>query len=166
MIDIIMSKIASFRKRRSLCSDMFLSFIITFAAAVFTYDAYMPKNFMEFYSTLTVIVCLLTWAVLSFLSGVFKKYDYMVFMLLFWLIPQIIIYAAESGPEMLRMSIIMYLLSEFSSMLTHAPAEAAGHLLFKVGALPMVFIIILMCVFLFLAGILFSDWKKWKNFIR
>lgn len=144
---------------------MFLSFIITFAAAALTYEAYMPKNFMDFYGAAAVLACVMTWVTLSFLSGVFKKYDYMVFMLLFWLIPQIIIYAADSGPEIFRMSIVMYLLSEFSAMLTRAPAGAAGKL-FGIGALPAVFVIVLLCVLLFLAGILFSDGKKWKKLNR
>lgn len=161
----IVRTVMSVRRRHSFAADMFTSFIITFAAAVFTYDTYMPKEFMKFFGAAVLWLCILTWLCLSFLSGAYQKYRYMVFMLLFWLIPQIIIYAADSGPEIFRMSIVMYLLSEFSDLLTRAPAGAFGAF-FSLGALPSLAVIVLLCVFSCLAGMLLSDSKTWKKLSR
>lgn len=162
MIDKIMMKMLYIGRKYSLCADMFLSFAATFAAAAFTYEKYMPKRFMDIVCPAAVLACFMTWVCLAFLSGVYNKYGYAAFTVLFWLVPQIVIYLADEGPKFLRMSIIMYLFSEFSSFLTLSPAERVGKFI-GIGALPAVFIIVLSCALFFLAGILFSDGKKWKK---
>lgn len=162
MMEKIVKTVMTVRRKRSFISDMFISFIITFAAAAFSYEGYMPESFMNIFGPFVAFLCVLTWISCSFLDGAFKKYKYMVFMCLFWLIPQVIIYLADSGPEFCQMSITMYLLSEFSSMLTRSSAYAFGSL-FGLSIFSSVVLIILLCVFSYLAGMLLSEGKAWKK---
>lgn len=165
MMEKIVKTVMTVRRKRSFVSDMFTSFIITFVASAFSYEGYMPKSFMDIFGPFVAFVCVLTWISYSFIGGAFKKYNYMVFMCLFWLIPQVIIYLADSGPEFFRMSITMYLLSEFSSMLTRSSAYAFGSL-FGLSVFSSVVTIILLCIFSYLAGMLLSEGKAWKKVNR
>ena len=143
-------------KEYSLCGNMFLAFIITFTAGTLRFEGYMPAGFINIYGPAVLIICLGTWIVLSLFSGALNKWSYEIFAVLFWLLPPLVIYLANDGPEAFRMSILMYLLSEFLAISVIAPAEAVGSV-FGLGALPSVIIIVLICTFAYLAGNLFSD---------
>lgn len=141
---------------RSLCADMFISFMITFAAGVFCFENYMPEKFMSIYRSAVLAICIITWLGFSFSSGVRKRWQYEVFAAIFWLVPPLIIYMANDGPEFCRMSITMYLLSEFAVFISTAPALLAGSIL-GLEAIPCIFVILLLCIFAFLAGLLLSS---------
>lgn len=151
------------RRRYSLCENMFISFIITFAAGTICYESTLPEGFVNFYRTVVFILCIFTWIAISLFSGIRNKWQYEIFTVLFWIVPQIIIYLADNGPEFCRMSLTMYLLSEFSLIVFTRPAEAMGSA-FRIGAVPMIFVIILVSTFAFLAGNLFSDKLKKGNY--
>ncbi len=158
-------EVAPLKKERnvSLAADMFLSFIITFAAGVLCYEDYMPEKFIGIYRAAVMVVCLATWFGISFFCGKKKKWQYELFAALFWLIPPLIVFLANDGPEFCRMSITMYLLAEFTEFISAAPAGLAGSIA-GLGVLPSIMIILLLCVFSFMAGILTSqnDTEKQK----
>lgn len=162
MMEKIVKTVMTVRRKHSFVSDIFTLFIITFTAAAFSYEGYMPEGFMNIFGSAVAFVCVLTWMSCSFLGGAFKKYKYMIFICVFWLIPQVIIFLADSGPEIFRMSITMYLLSEFSYMLTRSSAYAFGSL-FGLNEFSSVVIMILLCAFSYLAGMLLSEGKAWKK---
>lgn len=147
------------KKSYSFCGNMFISFLITFAAGTLCYEEYVPESLIKFYRMFIFIICMLTWIILSVISGAKNKWQYEIFTVLFWLLPPLAIYLANDGPEVFRMSIPMYLLSEFSVILLTTPAEAMGEV-FLMGGLPVIFMIVLICTFAFLAGNLFSDKLK------
>lgn len=159
-------KVAQEKKRvrssYSLTANMFMAFMITFAAGTICFEEFMPEKFVAIYSMAVIIVCLLTWFALSFISGKKNKWQFVVFSFLFWTLPQIIIYLANDGPEVFRKSITMYLLSEFSVILVTTPAEAAGSVI-NVKALPLTIIVVLLCVLCFFAGYLVEDSRKKKE---
>ena len=145
----------------NLIANMFLGFIITFAAGTTCFENFMPEKFITLYSGAVIALCFVTWLALSFISGTRKKWQFAVYAALFWILPQVIIYLADNGPEVFRKSITMYLLSEFSLILTVAPAESAGGV-FGVGVIPFTVIIILLCAFSFLGGYLLADKRPKK----
>ena len=148
------------RIRYNLLENMFISFIITFAAGTFCYEEHMPESFMNFFRPAILAVCICTWIYIAFFSGVRNKWGFEIFAVIFWLAPQLIIYLAESGPEVCRMSITMYLLSEFFTIMFAAPAGQMGGLL-KIDAFPCIIITVLMCTFAFLVGnLLFRPSQK------
>lgn len=153
------------KKRYSLCENMFLSFMITFAAGAFCFEDYMPESFISLYKTAAITVCFITWLVLSFISGTVKRWQYAVFAAVFWILPQIIIYLSNEGPEVFRMSIIMYMLSEFAAIFTITPAEYAGRVI-GMSAVPFMDCIAILCVLCFGAGSLLSSAYVRKLFKR
>ncbi len=149
--------------RYSLCENMFILFMITFAAGVLCYEKSMPESFTQLYKTAVFIICLFMWISLSLISGARNKWGFMVFTALFWFLPIIEIYLSNNGPEICRMSIVMYVLSEFFNIMFITPAGEIGEL-FKIGAVPVVIITALLSMFAFLAGNLFSDKLKKGNY--
>lgn len=147
----------------SLCENMFILFMITFAAGVFCYEKNMTESFMKIYRTAVFAICIFMWLAISFFSGSKNKWQFEVFSVLFWIVPLLIIYLANNGPEFCRMSITMYLLSEFFTIMFITPAELIGSLL-KLGAVPVIIIMVLVCSFAFLAGNLLSDKLKKGNY--
>lgn len=143
------------KKQYSICENMFISFIITFASGTICYEGYIPEGLAKIYRTLIFVICLLTWIVLSVISGAQNKWQYEIFTILFWLIPPLAIYLSNDGPEVFRMSISMYLLSELFTIMFRTPAEAVGEV-FRMGAVPVILIVVLICTFAFLAGNLFQ----------
>lgn len=107
--------------RSGLADSMFLAFLITFAASASNYEKYVPEKAGMAYSTVLWVVCALTWIVLSFIYGYRKKWQFEVFAAVFWILPAILIYLANSGPEAFRFSLIMYSVSEFSSLILMQP---------------------------------------------
>ena len=147
------------KRHYSLCDCILISTLITYAFAAINFDLYMPESFVKIYTAILLIACACTWMVLSFISGYKKKYGYGVFAVLFWIIPQLIIYLAESGPEFIRMSVIMYALSELSSLINSIPAGYISSLL-GITEIIGIFVIILVCAFSFLAGMLVYEARK------
>lgn len=140
----------------SLVSNIFLASIITFTAGCMCFEKYMPETFSSMYSAAVIIICLCVWLVLSYISGTKKKWGFIIFTTLFWIIPQVIIYLANDGPEFFRKSITMYLLSEFSDIIINSTATKICSAI-GVGIIAFTAIMILLCVFSFLAGCLVSD---------
>lgn len=140
----------------SLTANMFIAFIITFAAGTICFEKYMPEAFISIYRMILIILCFLTWFALSFISGKKRKWQFAIYSALFWLVPQLIIYLANDGSEMFRKSITMYLLSEFFAIMPNSIMENVGKII-KVGIIPFAFITVLLCTFCFLGGYLTSN---------
>lgn len=142
-------------KRRRLTDDILLLFLITFAFAAFNFEAYMPEELMKYYIGFTAVVFAASWAVISFFNGAAKKRKYLLFAALFWIVPQLIIFLASSGPRLFTLSLTMYVLSEFSAVMTSVPlaelCDVAGF-----GSFAAAFVFLLVNVFCFLGGMLFS----------
>ena len=156
MSEVIVTDRIKDKSSYSLTANMFIAFIITYAAGAICFESFMPEKFVTIYSAVIISLCFATWLLLSFISGKNMKWQFVVFSAIFWVLPQVIIFLAESGPEFFRKSIIMYLLSEFAMIFVAAPVEAAGSLI-NVRVIPFTAIIVLMCVFSFLGGSLFIE---------
>lgn len=140
----------------SMTANMFLAFIITFAAGTISFESYMPEKFIAIYSGCVTAICLVTWLVLSFISGNKKKWQFAVFSSIFWILPNIIIWLADSGSEVFRKSIIMYLLSEFAAIVSLPQLESVGGLL-NLAAIPFTVIVVLACILCYFGGYLTSE---------
>ena len=158
MSEVVSQKITE-KNKYSLTANMLIAFLITFAAGTLSFEGYMPEKFIIVYSTIVTILCFGVWIILSFISGKNKKIMFAVYSVLFWSLPQIVIFLANSGPEVFRKSITMYLLSELASIVSTPPIEAAGNL-FNVGIIPFTVIMVLLCVFFYLVGFMVSEDKN------
>lgn len=106
--------------------DMLAAFFATYALASFSYEKYMSESFMRIFRLAVFALFAAAWLWFSFKSGLKSGRKFPVFAVLYWIIPHILVYLADNGPEALRMSIIMYVLSEFMIFLTTVPAEVVG----------------------------------------
>lgn len=140
----------------SLTANIFLAFIITFAAGTVSFESHMPQNFITIYSGCVTAICFATWLVLSFISGNKKKWQFVIFSSIFWILPNVVIWLANDGPEVFRKSIIMYLLSELAAIVSLPQLELVGGLI-NLATIPFTVIVVLACIFCYLGGYLTSD---------
>lgn len=156
MSEMVSQKNLTEKSSYSLTANMFMAFIITFAAGTLSFESYMPEKFTAVYIVAVTVLCFVTWMVLSFISGRNKKWQFTVYSSLFWILPNVIIYLANDGPEFCRKSITMYLLSEFSAIVAIPQLKAAGGLI-NVKLIPFTIIIVLLCIFSYLGGYITTD---------
>lgn len=156
MSEMISQEVITEKSDYNLVANMFLAFIITFAAGTVSFEGYMPENFVAVYSASVTVVCFLIWLVLSFISGMNKKWQFVVYSSIFWILPNVIIWLANDGPEVCRKSITMYLLSEFVTIVSISQLEAVGDLI-NVSIISCTAIIVLLCFLCYLGGYLTSD---------
>lgn len=136
-----------------LADSMLMAFMITFAASAMNYEQYIPEQAAALYRICLWTVCALTWAGLSFISGMRGKWQFEVFATLYLILPQAVMFLSNSGPEVFRFSLIMYSLSEFSSMILMQPVFMIGELL-DIGDIMSSVIFIVISLLLFAAGML------------
>lgn len=162
MSEIISEEMVSEKNRYSLTANMFMAFIITFAAGTVNFENYMPEKFIVVYRIVVTALCFATWLVLSFISGMNKKWQFVMYSSAFWILPNVIIYLANDGPEICRKSIIMYLLSELASIVSIPQLEAAGDLV-NVNVIPFTAIVVLLCIFCYLGGYVASGDEEYVS---
>lgn len=131
--------------------DILAAFLITYALAAFSYEKYMPESFMNIWNIIVFVFFAAAWTGLSFKNGYLKKRAFPIFTALFWTIPHIVIFLANDGPKAFRMSITMYVLSEFFTILTVVPSEITGGVL-GISSPAAVIVIILLCAAGYLSG--------------
>ncbi len=139
--------------------DILAALLITYALAAFSYEKYMPDSFMNIWNIIVFIFFAAAWTGLSFKSGYLKKSAFPIFTALFWIIPHIIIFLANDGPRVFRMSVTMYVLSEFFTLLTVVPSEITGGVL-GISSPAAVIVIILLCAAGYLSGMFMAVSKR------
>ena len=119
--------------RISVLDDIIIYMMITYAAAVSFYEGNVPEK----------------------MAGAYRGILFAVF--------AAVIVLADNGPESMRYSLTMYLLSEFLTIYIKTPAAAVGNI-FGTGSGIGLVIIILISAFTFLLGVVLSDSKVKKIF--
>lgn len=103
--------------------DILAAFLITYALAAFSYEKYIPEGIMKFVQAVTFVAFTVVWLWNSFKNGKRRSMAFPIFTVVFWILPPVIIYLANDGPEIFRMSIIMYVLSELSDLIIVVPMK-------------------------------------------
>lgn len=137
---------------------MLAAFLATYALASFSYEKYMPESFMRIFRFAVLALFAAAWLWFSFRSGLRTGRKFPIFAVLYWILPHIIIYLADNGPEVLRMSIIMYVLSEFMIFLATVPAETVGAAL-GIASPAATAVILLLCGSAYMSGYLINTRK-------
>jgi len=139
--------------------DILAALLITYALAAFSYEKYMPDSFMNIWNVIVFVFFAAAWAGLSFKNGYLNKRAFPIFTALFWTIPHIVIFLANDGPKAFRMSITIYVLSEFFTILTVVPSEITGGVL-GISSPAAVIVIILLCAAGYLSGMFMAVGKR------
>lgn len=141
---------------------MLAAFFITYAFAAFSFEKYMPESFVKVYRFAVFIIFAATWLGLSFKSGRRAGRKFPIFTVLFWIVPQILIWLADNGPEVFRMSIIMYVLSEFMNFFTTVPFEICGTAV-GISAPAAAAVMLLLCGVAYMSGYLVYTYRQGKK---
>ncbi|MCM1059049.1 MAG: hypothetical protein NC452_02010 [Eubacterium sp.] len=139
--------------------DMLAAFLATYALAAFSYEKYMPESFMKIFRFIVFSAFAAVWLFLSFKSGRRGGKKFPIFAVLFWVLPQLVAYLADNGPEVFRMSIIMYVLSEFLMFLTADSTAVIGTAV-GIPVSAAVTLTVLLCGAAYMAGLLVYTKKK------
>lgn len=150
------------RRHYGAVDDMLAAFFITYAFAAFSFEKYMPESFVRVYRSAVFILFAATWLGLSFKSGRRAGRKFPIFAVLFWIVPPILIWLADSGPEVFRMSIIMYVLSEFMNFFTTVPSEVCGTAV-GISAPAAAAVILLLCGVSYMSGYLMYTFRQSKK---
>lgn len=147
------------KMRSPSVDDMIAAFLITYAFAAFSFEKNMPESIMKIYNAVVFAVFAAAWLWFSYKSGRRRGRKFPIFTVMFWLLPQVVIYLADSGPEVFRMSIIMYVLSEFLMMLTNVPPQILGNAV-GITVPASVIVILLLCGASYMSGMLVCTYKE------
>lgn len=84
------------KKKNSVRNDMLLCTGVSLASAFYEFEAFFPPAAVDIIKNLLIFLTVCCWVWCAFLNGFWKKYSFLVFMFLFWLIPRIIIFWEEN----------------------------------------------------------------------
>ena len=143
------------RRKRTVTAadDMLMAFFVTFGISSISFEQYMPESFVSLYRFVMLLCFALTWLYLSLRNGAAGKWGFLVFAGLFWFLPQLMIFLADSGPEFIRFSLTAYAMSEFSKLISSVPAQIIGAYT-GTSYMASIVLILIACVFAYLAGML------------
>lgn len=141
---------------RNVFDDILIAFFATFALMAFSYEKYISENIMKPFRVLIVIAFFAVWLWYSFKNGRMRGLIFPIFALLFWLLPKAIIFLAGNGPEIFRMSIIMYVLSEFSEIIFGGPMEEVSGI-FGISPVGAAAVLLLTCAASYLLGMFVAE---------
>lgn len=145
-----------------ICEDMALLFFMTFCYSAVCCENYMPVSFMQVYKTVISLFFAGCWLCIMFKSGSRGRWQLLLFSVLFWFLPQLLIYLANDGPRVFRMSVLMYVLSEFSVFISSVPGTFVGKL-FGMGDLAGVAASCIISIAIYFAGVAFTVLSKKNN---
>jgi len=78
--------------------DMLLCLAVTAASAFYEFEYFVPEIAGNLIRKLLLILFAVVWIWCSFLNGFWKKYRFLVFTALFWIIPRLIIIVKDGTP--------------------------------------------------------------------
>lgn len=100
-----------------------VSFLVTHAFSSLFFESHISGAPLEIYQFLLYVACIGSWLWFSLRSGIQGKWGFLIYAGAFWILPQIVAWLAESGPEAFRFSLTMYLLSEFALYYSSTPLQ-------------------------------------------
>lgn len=137
---------------RNVFDDILIAFLATYALMAFSFEKYIPENIMKPFRAIIIIAFFAVWLWYSFKNGRMRGVIFPIFAVLFWILPKTVIFLANDGPKIFRMSIIMYVLSEFSEIIFGGPMEEVSGI-FGISSVGAAAVLLLLCAASYLLGI-------------
>jgi hypothetical protein len=135
---------------------------ITLAAGFYSYERALP--FAEFISLGLSASVLVSWIWIALASGFMRRGVFVVFSLVYWLLPQFIILRFETTP-IRNYSAVLHTFSRFSEILVRAPLDGVSEIInmntFLTGVL-----LLFLCEIMFLTGFIYRDGCKKRHWYR
>lgn len=138
-------------RNKKVFDDMLTAFLISYALAAFSCEKYVPENIMKPFMAVILAAFFGVWLWYSYKNGKRKSVIFPIFAVLFWVLPKVVIFLANDGPEVFRMSIIMYVLSEFSELIFDTAMKTVSGI-FGISAVGAAAVLLLVCAASYLFG--------------
>lgn len=141
---------------RNVFDDILIAFLATYALMAFSFEKYASENVMKPFRALIIIAFFAVWLWYSFKNGRTRSVIFPIFAVLFWLLPKAVIFLSNDGPEIFRMSVIMYVLSEFSEIIFGGPMEEISGI-FGISSVGAAAVLLLACAASYLLGMFITE---------
>jgi hypothetical protein len=148
--------------RSRFIEDFTFLLAITLAAAFYVYEKALPFG-TEISLTLTV-AAFTAWIWLSFTSGFMRRRAFLIFALVYWLLPQFIIIRFQDIP-IHEYSTTLHISSRISGLLVRAPLNSVSDLL-NISSFITGMFLLLLCAIAFLCGYIYRDRCKSRHWYR
>jgi hypothetical protein len=139
--------------RSTLLGDCTFLLAVTVAAAFYVYEKNLPLGgHISFTLTISTLAA---WIWISFASGFMRRRAFLVFTLIYWLLPQFIIIRFQDVPIQ-DYSTVLHISSRISGLLVRAPLNSVSNLL-NINSFITGMFLLLLCAVAFLSGYLFRN---------
>jgi hypothetical protein len=148
--------------RSRFTEDFAFLLAVTLAAAFYLFEKALPLG-GEIALTLSVST-LVAWIWVSFTSGFMRRRVFLIFTLIYWLLPQFFIIRFEDIP-IREYTTTLHISSRVSGLLVRAPLNSVSDLLGLNSFITGMFLLLL-CVVAFLSGFIYRDKCKSRHWYR
>jgi len=148
--------------RSAFTGDCTFLLAVTLAAAFYVYEKALPYG--ELISLTLTIATLAAWIWLSFTSGFMRRRAFLIFTLIYWLLPQFIIIRFQDI-AIQDYSTTLHISSRISGLLVRAPLDSVSGLL-NVSSFITGMFLLLLCAIAFLSGFIFRDKCSSRHWYR
>ncbi|MDR2559239.1 MAG: hypothetical protein LBC86_06830 [Oscillospiraceae bacterium] len=139
--------------RSRFIEDFAFLLAVTLASAFYVYEKNLPFG-REISFVLTISV-LTAWIWLSFTSGFMRRRVFLIFTLVYWLLPQFVIIRFQDI-TIRDYTTVLHISSRVSGLLVRAPLNSISDLL-NVSSFITGMFLLLMCAVAFLSGYIYRD---------
>ncbi|MCL2637999.1 MAG: hypothetical protein FWD48_06455 [Oscillospiraceae bacterium] len=148
--------------RSRFIEDFTFVLAVTLAAAFYAFEKRLPLG--EEISLVLTVSTFIAWIWISFTSGFMRRRAFLVFTLVYWLLPQFIIIRFQDI-ALQDYSTNLHILSRVSGLLVRAPLNSVSDLL-NVSSFITGMFLLLMCAVAFLSGYICRDKCKTRHWYR
>ncbi|MCL2020121.1 MAG: hypothetical protein FWG70_10260 [Oscillospiraceae bacterium] len=138
--------------RSDFVEDMLFLIAVTLAAGFYSFEKRLP--FSEYISFILSFSVIIAWLWLSFTSGFLRRGRFVVFSLVYWLLPQLTIIAHTNRISAQGYNAWLHTFSRFSEIFVRVPLDRVS-MMFNLNNLIMGTILVVLCEFAFFLGFIY-----------
>ena len=143
-------------RKTSILQDFLLCCVATLTVTFYVLECSMFQNYISVIRLFAAFFCVLVWAEMCFVNGIRRRPWFMTCVAVYWIVPNIIIYAFN---HLSGYSLVLDVLMQYSRLLVGYPIEgiASG---MRLSSAALVLIILACLSLVFLAGMIVNPPEK------
>jgi len=149
--------------RSRFTEDITFLLAITLAAGFYAFEKNLPYS--EYTSFVLTILAITAWLWLSFASGFMRRSGFVVFSLIYWLVPNLVIIMHTARVEERDYNAGLHTLSRFSELFVRAPLDSVSEIL-NINVMITSIALLLFCELMFFLGFLYRGTCRNRHWYR
>jgi len=149
--------------RSRFTEDIAFLLAITLAAGFYAFERNLPYS--EYISLLLTFSAITAWLWLSFTSGFMRRSGFVVFSLIYWLVPNLVIIVHTARIAERDYSAGLHTLSRFSELFVRSPLDSISEML-NVNVMITSIALLLLCELVFFLGFLYRGTCRNRHWYR